>query len=158
MPLVTAIASSATIATPPTDSTTEAGICRRSMAGQSTDASYDSQPMPNDDHYARRVQRALAGRLRAITWPRVALATVAYLVYAYVNQGRPAGLDYFVPLADALLHGRLAIPAESFLNELVPIPNTGTGYVVYPPMPAILLVPVVAVFGAEVDQAGISIL
>lgn len=128
------------------------------MTGLSTDASYDSQPMPNDDRYARRLQRALAGRLRGIAWVRVALAALAYLVYAWVNQGRPAGLDYFVPLADALLRGSLAIQAESFLNELVPIANTGMGYVVYPPMPAILLLPVVAVFGAEVDQAGISIL
>jgi hypothetical protein len=114
--------------------------------------------MPNDDRRGRRLQRALAARLRAVTWVRVALAALAYLVYAYVNQGRPAGLDYFVPLADALLHGRLSIPAESFLNELVPIAGTDMGYVVYPPMPAVLLLPVVAAFGPEVDQAGISIL
>jgi hypothetical protein len=114
--------------------------------------------MPNDDRRGRRLQRALAARLRAVTWVRVALAALAYLVYAFVNQGRPAGLDYFVPLADAVLHGRLSIPAESFLNELVPIAGTDMGYVVYPPMPAVLLLPVVAAFGPEVDQAGISIL
>jgi hypothetical protein len=113
--------------------------------------------MPNEHPRARRLRRALDARLRGIAWIRIALAALAYLVYAYVNQGRPAGLDYFVPLADAFLHGRLAIPAESFLNELVPI-GDGMGYVVYPPMPAVVLMPFVAAFGAGIDQAGISIL
>lgn len=114
--------------------------------------------MPNEHRGAQRLQSALAARLRGAAWTRIALAAVAYLVFAHVNQGRAAGLDYFVPLADAFLHGRLAIPAESFLNELVPIGSTGDGYVVYPPMPAIVLLPFVAVLGGDLDQAGISIL
>jgi len=114
--------------------------------------------MPNEHRRAQRLQRALAAHLGDVAWVRIALAALAYLVYAYVNQGRVAGLDYFVPLADAFLHLRLAIPAESFFNELVPIGDTGMGYVVYPPMPAVLLMPFVAAFGAGIDQAGISIL
>jgi hypothetical protein len=114
--------------------------------------------MPNEDRRAKRLHRAIARRLRSVAWLRVALAALAYLVYAYINQGRPAGLDYFVPLADAFLHGGLAIPAEPFLNELVPIGDSGLGYVVYPPMPAVLLLPFVAAFGSSLDQAGISIL
>jgi len=114
--------------------------------------------MPNEHHGAHRLRRALAARLRGAAWVRIAIAALAYLVFAYVNQGRAAGLDYFVPLADAFLHGRLSIPAESFLNELVPIGTSGDGYVVYPPMPAIVILPFVAVFGSDLDQAGISIL
>lgn len=114
--------------------------------------------MARDRPSASRVRAARARWVDGTRLFRIALAAAAYLVYAYVNQGRPAGLDYFVPLADAFLDGRLDIRAEPFLNELVPIAGTDRGYVVYPPMPAVLLLPAVALFGPELDQAGISIL
>jgi hypothetical protein len=105
-----------------------------------------------------RLRGRLRSRLLSVVAIRVALAIAAYLVYAYINQGRRANLDYFVPLADAFLHGGVAIPTVSYLNELVPIGQSGMGYVVYPPMPAIVVLPFVAIFGANIDQAGISIL
>ena len=47
------------------------------------------------------------------------------LVYWWINHGRVVDLDYFVPLADAFLHGRLGLEdAPSWLNELVPVPAT----------------------------------
>ncbi len=104
-----------------------------------------------------RLRARLAARLRSVVWWRIAMAGIAYLVYAYINQGRRADLDYFVPLANAFLHGSVSIPSVSYLNELVPIGQTGQGYVVYPPMPAVLLLPFVAIFGPTIDQAGISI-
>lgn len=113
--------------------------------------------MATDAERARRIRMGLGRWMRGIAWARVGLAAAAYLVYAYVNQGRTAGLDYFVPLADAFLHGSLAITAEPFLNELVPINGTGLGYVVYPPMPAVLLMPLVAVVGPSLDQAGVAL-
>ena len=83
----------------------------------------------------------------------VALFALAWLVYAQINHGRTADLDYFVPLADAFLHGRLGlIDAPSWLNEVVPAAG-GLAYVVYPPMPAILLTPVVWLVGPEFEQA-----
>jgi hypothetical protein len=85
------------------------------------------------------------------------LFVVAAAVYWFINDARPANLDYFVPLADALLHGRLGLlDAPSWLNELVPS-GTGQYYVVYPPMPAIVALPFVLLFGSSVDQAQISI-
>jgi hypothetical protein len=89
---------------------------------------------------------------------RIGLAAISYVVYAYVNSGREANIDYFVPLADAFLQGRLDIRVESFLNELVPIPGTDRAYVVYPPMPALVVLPAVALFGPGFDQAGASLL
>lgn len=89
----------------------------------------------------------------------IGLAIAALLVYSFVNNDRPAGLDYFVPLADAFLHGRLGLleePPSGGYNELVAV--NGLLYVVYPPMPAVVLVPFVAVFGPELDQARVSIL
>ena len=87
----------------------------------------------------------------------VALFLIAWPVYAWLNHGRPAELDYFVPLADALLDLRLGLSeGPSFLNELVP--RDGLYYVVYPPMPALVLVPAVAFFGVELQQEWASIL
>lgn len=86
-----------------------------------------------------------------------ALFILAWVVYAWITNGRTVDLDYFVPLADALLHGRLGlIDAPSWLNEVVPI--GGLDYVVYPPMPALVLLPAVAVFGPEFEQGWASIL
>lgn len=125
------------------------------------------QPEPRGSElieWARQARQRLRlrGRLRTrllnVISMRIGLAIAAYLVYAYVNQGRRANLDYFVPLADAFLHGGVAIPTVSYLNELVPIGQSGLGYVVYPPMPAIVVLPFVAIFGPNIDQAGISIL
>lgn len=85
------------------------------------------------------------------------LFVLAWAVYAWLNHGRDAQLNYFVPLADAFLHGRLGLTVmPSNLNELVPL--NGLAFVVYPPMPAILLLPAVLVFGPGFDQAWASIL
>ena len=82
----------------------------------------------------------------------------ALLVYYVVNHGRPATLDYFVPLADAFIHGQLGLDATySYLGEAVLGPN-GLYNVVYPPAPAVLLIPYVLVLGAGVEQVGVSIL
>lgn len=79
----------------------------------------------------------------------------AWIAYTIVNHDRRANLDYFVPLAEALLHGRLWLTeGPSWLNELVPI--DGRYYVVYPPGPLTFIFPVVALVGM-VDQARVSI-
>jgi hypothetical protein len=85
------------------------------------------------------------------------IIAIAGGVYWFINDGRRADLDYFVPLANAFLHGRLGlVDAPSYLNELVPS-GTGQYFVVYPPAPAIVALPFVLVFGPSVDQAQISI-
>jgi hypothetical protein len=82
---------------------------------------------------------------------------LAWFVYAWLNHGRTVHLDYFVPLADAFLSGRLGLlEAPSWLNELVP-GRDGLHYVVYPPAPAILLLPAVLLFGSGFEQAWASI-
>jgi hypothetical protein len=86
------------------------------------------------------------------------LFLIAWLVYAWINHARSAALDYFVPLADAFLHGRLGLTeGPSYLNELVPAAN-GLYYVVYPPVPALLVLPAVWIFGTGFEQAWASIL
>ena len=100
---------------------------RTGAAGRAASATWDAAP----DASARSGRgRRRDGRLPAHDGPRA------------------DPFDYFVRLADAFLHGRLyLLEAPSWLNELVP--GGGGWYVVYPPVPAVLLVPFVAVFGTE---------
>ena len=100
-----------------------------------------------------------AGMLNSADTRRsVAFAIAALMVYLAsfeVIQKRPNHLPgmsqtHFVMLADAFLHGRLHLNAEQAkgLTELIPDGRGGYG-VVYPPMPAVMLIPFVAVFGAH---------
>ncbi len=76
---------------------------------------------------------------------------LAAVVYLATTDPEPVAFDYFVRLADAFLHGRLyVLEAPSWLNELVP--GGGGWYVVYPPVPALLLMPLVAIFGTGFPQ------
>jgi 4-amino-4-deoxy-L-arabinose transferase-like glycosyltransferase len=99
-------------------------------------------------------------------WPRIAplrlrwklliIALVALLVFL-LSKGSPPGQNHFVYLADAFLHGKLGVSGRgTVLAEIVPF--NGSYYVVYPPMPAVLLLPFVAVFGTSFDQGLMSVL
>jgi hypothetical protein len=83
---------------------------------------------------------------------RTGLVTVvAAAIFLLTTSEERTDFDYFVRLADAFLHGRLyLLEAPSWLNELVP--GGGGWYVVYPPVPAIMLMPFVAIFGTEFAQ------
>jgi hypothetical protein len=71
------------------------------------------------------------------------LALVAY----WITGPTDAGSDSFVPLAQAFLDGRLSIPVDRPWLELVPAPDGGQ-YSPFPPVPAVVLMPLVAAAGA----------
>jgi hypothetical protein len=77
----------------------------------------------------------------------IGLAFLALVAYWFTGpQG--AGGDQFVPLADAFLHGRLSIPVDRPWMELVPVPDgSGAQYSPFPPVPALTLMPVIALLG-----------
>lgn len=86
----------------------------------------------------------------------VGLFLLSLLGFGLIGKGHFVHLNYFVPLADAFLHGRLYVAeAPRWLNELVPY--QGRHYVVYPPMPAVLLMPFVAVWGTGTNQGLVSV-
>jgi hypothetical protein len=86
----------------------------------------------------------------------ILIALVSFLVLV-LSKGPPPGQNHFVYLADAFLHGRLGVTGSgTALQELVP--RNGNFYVVYPPMPAVILMPFVAAFGTSVDQSLMSII
>ena len=78
------------------------------------------------------------------------------LVYSFSGRGLGAHYNYFVLMADAFLHGRLYLTTHpSWLNELALW--HGHYYTVYPPGPALLLIPFVAIFGTAFYQPALSI-
>jgi hypothetical protein len=91
-----------------------------------------------------------------IRYKLLLIALIALLVFL-LSKGPPPGQNHFVYLADAFLHGRLGLSGGgTALAEVVPY--NGNYYVVYPPMPAILLLPFVAVWGTAFDQALLSVI
>ena len=80
----------------------------------------------------------------------VALASASALLYL-VTVGERVSLDSFLPLADGFLNGRLHIDEPMPWLELVPR-TAGGFYSPFPPMPAVVLVPFVALFGPGFDQ------
>ena len=78
------------------------------------------------------------------------LFLITFIIY-YVTSGGPTHYNYFVRLADAFLNGRLyLIENPSWLSELIPI--NGKYYVIYPPMPALIITPFIALKGLAFDQ------
>ena len=86
----------------------------------------------------------------------IIIAFVALLVFL-LSKGPSPGQNHFVYLADSFLHGSLSLSGDG-VNLAEVVPFNGNYYVVYPPMPAILLLPFVAVFGTTFDQALLSVL
>jgi hypothetical protein len=72
------------------------------------------------------------------------LTLLAFVVYWFTGPFDVSS-DSYVPLADAFLHGRLSIAVDRPWLELVPV-NDGTGaqYSPFPPVPAVVILPFVA--------------
>ncbi|CAN5590353.1 hypothetical protein BH23CHL8_BH23CHL8_20090 [soil metagenome] len=94
-------------------------------------------------------------------WVGAALFLLALGVYVASNPVRADFYDHFVWQAHAFLQGRTAIewPVTSgphqnaHLQDVLPIPGTGTALLPFPPLPAIVLLPFVAVFGLGTNGA-----
>jgi len=89
------------------------------------------------------------------------LAVVAALIYLASNPYRPNIFDHFVWQAEAYLDGRFAIrwpvfgdDGNWYLHDVMPLRSQpGFGLLPFPPLPALLLVPLVAIFGVAADQS-----
>ncbi|MGH7901520.1 MAG: hypothetical protein ACRENZ_07260, partial [Thermodesulfobacteriota bacterium] len=83
------------------------------------------------------------------------LFVLTFIVYYFTSEGYPTHYNNFVRLADAFLHGRLHLTEDIKWLELAVL--DGKYYIMPPPMPAILLLPFVAVFGLSTNQSLASI-
>ncbi len=95
-------------------------------------------------------------RIRPELSSTIAIFVATSAIYLFTSSRDRQELDYFVRLADAFLNGRVTLlEAPSWLNELIPA-GPGEWYVAYPPFPAVLLVPIVAVFGTSIHEQVVS--
>jgi hypothetical protein len=119
---------------------------------------------PNTDALARPFDQ----RLRAIA---IGLALVGMSLFAYWASGPIRQYNHFVWQAMAFLHGRAAIDypvaptassaGNAFFQDVLPIldPNgnlSGLGLIPFPPLPAIVLLPFVAIWGLATDERVVS--
>lgn len=80
---------------------------------------------------------------------------ITFIIYL-ITSSKNTPYDYFVRLADAFINHRLyLLENPSWLSELITFKSKY--YVVFPPMPAILLTPLVALFGSGFSQTIFSI-
>lgn len=145
------------------------------MAGSIATAPGDSTlalPLPADGD--GRLERALARVDPA--WIGFFFVLVALVVYVASNPARQNFYNHFVWQADAYLHGQISIPypvdsgpvANGYFQDVLPGPPLGpvgaTNPVIpdgrallpFPPLPAIVLLPFVAIWGLTTNAALIA--
>ncbi len=81
----------------------------------------------------------------------IGIVFILTLIVYFISSPGKTPYNYFVYLAQSLVQGKLyLVNPPSWLNELAPA--GGNLYVVYPPMPALLLLPFVTFFGQAFEQ------
>lgn len=94
---------------------------------------------------------------KSLPWP-VMLLTLTFLVFGIysLTSGGHTAYDYFTRLAESFLHGKFYLEENPpWLNEMVPI-GEGKYAIVYPPTPAIVAIPFVAIFRSDFYQEYLS--
>ena len=93
-------------------------------------------------------------------WLMVGFAVLGVTVYVLSNPARQNFYDHFVWQADAFLQGRAWIPwpltegafQNGYFQDVLP-DGEGRALIPFPPLPALVLLPVVAAFGLATDAA-----
>ena len=100
------------------------------------------------------------------------LVVAFFLLYFLTRPFWPTVYNHFVWQADAYLHGQVSIqypvaptattPGNDFFNDVVPVVDaagnqTGRGMIPFPPLPAVVLLPFVAIWGMATDQAFLAV-
>jgi len=96
-------------------------------------------------------------------WVSVALFLLALAVYVGSNPARSDFYDHFVWQADAFLQGRADIEypvtegpyQNGYFQDVLPT-EPGRAQIPFPPLPAIILMPFVAVFGLGTNGAAVA--
>jgi hypothetical protein len=105
----------------------------------------------------RRLPLRLAGRRWAGPLALLGLFLGCFLLYAWAGPNQ-SDTDGWFPLANALLHGHFYIDNSRPWIELVP-GGSGRYYLPFPPIPAVVLTPVVAILGQGFsDTSGVTAL
>jgi hypothetical protein len=83
------------------------------------------------------------------------LIFLLFLVFYTLTAGQKTHFNEHVRLADALLHGHAWIEPPPHYMERANF--GGHAYIVHPPLPAFMLVPLVAIFGPSLSQTMVSV-
>jgi hypothetical protein len=89
--------------------------------------------------------------------PAIAAGTAAFIVTALISHLRATPYNNYVLLAQALLQGHTWITWPGAYIDALPYAN-GHYYVIEAPMPAILLLPAVAVWGLQANQTLLAVI
>lgn len=81
----------------------------------------------------------------------------AFIVTTLVSHRTPTPYNNYVILADAWLHGHVWVSIPGTYIDALPYVD-GHYYIIEAPMPAVLLLPLVAIFGLAANQTFLSIL
>jgi hypothetical protein len=100
------------------------------------------------------------------------LVVAFFLLYFLTRPYWPTVYNHFVWQADAYLHGQVSIqypvaptattPGNDFFNDVVPVVDaagneTGRGMIPFPPLPAVILLPFVAIWGMATDETLLAV-
>src|SRR5579859_4434852 len=103
----------------------------------------------------QRRMRPEAAVMNKDRWVAVVIGCLGVSGYVIAGWGAPTVYDYYGRLADAFVHGRYwLLEHPPWLNELLSC-GSGRWCVAYPPLPAILSVPLLA-FGTATAQDLVS--
>lgn len=127
-----------------------------------------AEPAPNGEPPTWPAVRVAAAWLSTRPWAQGGLVALAVLGVYLLTCADSNPYNQFVRLADAFLDGRTWLVNPPDYLELARygpggLPCTGTeldcrGFVVEPPVPALILLPFVVLFGAGIDQVYVSVL
>ena len=120
---------------------------------------------------SRRAAR-VAAPSRSTLAVGIGLVVACFVLYLLSRPAWQVVYNHFVWQADAFLHGQASIrypvaatltsPGNDFFNDVVPVVDaagnpTGRGMIPFPPLPAVVLLPFVAIWGMATDQAFLAL-
>ena len=120
---------------------------------------------------SRRAARAAAPP-RSTLAVGIGLVVACFVLYSLSRPAWQVVYNHFVWQADAFLHGQASIPypvaatptspGNDFFNDVAPVVDaagnqTGRGMIPFPPLPAVVLLPFVAIWGMATDQAFLAV-
>lgn len=121
---------------------------------------------------APRTAPAAASPSRSTLAVGASLVVVFFALYLLTRPAWPSVYNHFVWQADAFLHGQVSIaypvpasatsPGNDFFNDVVPVLDaagneTGRGMIPFPPLPAVILLPFVAIWGMATDETLLAV-
>jgi hypothetical protein len=121
---------------------------------------------------SRRPARVALAPSRSTLAVGIGLVVACFVLYSLTRPAWQTVYNHFVWQADAFLHGQASIrypvpatdtsPGNAFFNDVVPVVDaagneTGRGMIPFPPLPAVVLLPFVAIWGMATDQAFLAV-